>query len=843
MSPFPTAAQLAQSQLAVAAAEVQAHAQVHAQVSLAHLMQWMELNHQPKEASVQPLLPPGMTLRLTAAGLSPLMAKHSSVAVDKPVISRGQRWQQPLGSQTWHPCLSVPQQQAGGSSRAGSGGGSGAAPPAPPPRAKAKAEPGGRQGPQEQRKCRDTLRTYLEELRNVDPRCVFITRRINKLGFRSKSLLERHYAQYGEVSQVLVAHSKVKPFPNTGTLPRTRPGNFGLVVMKSPEVVQRILAEGPEQTVMGVEIQAFQFEQLKVDKDLDDDELEAAPTERPATRATKGGRAQLDEGTESLASGSTGSAAEVGVKDTSSTSSMSDWLRLRSSLTLCSNSNASNEKASGSDQSSQGSQGSHGSQGSRHHLPHGVPAPEPVAAKGTTPAADMQQSASLNVQSLEHLTSRTSAAGGDCATSAGEMQMLFAAVLNELSGIANDSEQMSSFTREQSMNAAALAQWAQQSLKRLEEECQQKIMELLQVQSTTPPLVPQVSPVAFAPPSCGPVPQGPGLSPAPVQHVPPAPGLVPYEGASLAAAATQVGQPHLPYSWLGAATSVLPPGTAGPVATQLGAGLACGPLAGAAVPSPLAAVPGAEAAAAAAATAGGTATATATAPPAPPGGGGTAACCAEAGGGAGAGEAVSAGRVAGRQSTLRWGHSRLPEECVPGQRDTLRSHLTELSTEDPECIFITRRINKLGFRSREVLHQHFSQYGDVSRVLVAHSKVKPFRDSSGQLRTRPGGLGLIVMRKAASVRSILSLGEEQMVAGHQIRVQCFEKPKVDDTSYNGCGTSTSTGSTGSKSQRIRSDGSGTQSPDKSEEGGSSEPTEKCDADVGSSGPESPESTS
>jgi len=185
-------------------------------------------------------------------------------------------------------------------------------------------------------------------------------------------------------------------------------------------------------------------------------------------------------------------------------------------------------------------------------------------------------------------------------------------------------------------------------------------------------------------------------------------------------------------------------------------------------------------------------------------------------------------------------------ETGSGQRDTLRSHLTELSTEDPGCIFITRRINKLGFRSREILQQHYSQYGEVSRVLVAHSKVKPFRDSSGQLRTRPGGLGLIVMRKAPVVKKILALGEEQMVAGHQIRIQCFERPKVDETSFNGSETSTTVG----KSQGTGSDGSGSRSAEKSEggssngkseEGGSSnDPYEKSDADAGSSGAESPE---
>jgi hypothetical protein len=160
--------------------------------------------------------------------------------------------------------------------------------------------------------------------------------------------------------------------------------------------------------------------------------------------------------------------------------------------------------------------------------------------------------------------------------------------------------------------------------------------------------------------------------------------------------------------------------------------------------------------------------------------------------------------------------------------DTLRSHLTELSAEDPESIFIARRINKLGFRSREILHQHFAQYGVVSRVLVAHSKVKPFRDSRGQLRTRPGGLGLIVMRDAATVRAILSNGEEQMVAGQQIRVQCFERPKehvvaghqirvqdfespkVGEASCEGSGISNVTTTADSKSQDSKSQDSKSQ---------------------------------
>eukprot|EP00435_Cladocopium_sp_Y103_P053173 s1517_g17.t1 len=86
---------------------------------------------------------------------------------------------------------------------------------------------------------KQTLRGYLEELRSEDPRCIFIVRRINKLGFRSKSALESHYSKFGKVLQVCVAHSKVKPLPNSGQTARTRPGNFGLVVMQSPAAVKK----------------------------------------------------------------------------------------------------------------------------------------------------------------------------------------------------------------------------------------------------------------------------------------------------------------------------------------------------------------------------------------------------------------------------------------------------------------------------------------------------------------------------------------------------------------------------------------------------------------------------
>lgn len=132
------------------------------------------------------------------------------------------------------------------------------------------------------------------------------------------------------------------------------------------------------------------------------------------------------------------------------------------------------------------------------------------------------------------------------------------------------------------------------------------------------------------------------------------------------------------------------------------------------------------------------------------------------------------------QSHQKWSHQN-SISITEGPRCTLRDYLSELRHTDPERIFTARHISKLGFRSRDILQNHYSHYGEVSRVLVAHSKVRPFRDSGGQFRTRPGGLGLVVMSDPAAVRTILALGEEQCVLGQQIRVQRFQRPTTEDS--------------------------------------------------------------
>ncbi|CAE6971399.1 unnamed protein product [Symbiodinium natans] len=136
------------------------------------------------------------------------------------------------------------------------------------------------------------------------------------------------------------------------------------------------------------------------------------------------------------------------------------------------------------------------------------------------------------------------------------------------------------------------------------------------------------------------------------------------------------------------------------------------------------------------------------------------------------------------------------------KKSTLGMHLTQLQTEDPRCVFITRRINGMGFQSKDILSAFYGQYGKVVKVLVAHSKVKPFRRQGAQSRIRPGSLGFVVMDSPEAVEKILEVGTTQKVAGHMISVEPFEriaKPQdpgqsADSTATNGDSTTTGSGS-------------------------------------------------
>eukprot|EP00746_Dinoflagellata_sp_MGD_P042803 gnl/MRDRNA2_/MRDRNA2_203777_c0_seq1.p1 gnl/MRDRNA2_/MRDRNA2_203777_c0~~gnl/MRDRNA2_/MRDRNA2_203777_c0_seq1.p1 ORF type:complete len:340 (+),score=73.62 gnl/MRDRNA2_/MRDRNA2_203777_c0_seq1:255-1274(+) len=111
--------------------------------------------------------------------------------------------------------------------------------------------------------------------------------------------------------------------------------------------------------------------------------------------------------------------------------------------------------------------------------------------------------------------------------------------------------------------------------------------------------------------------------------------------------------------------------------------------------------------------------------------------------------------------------------------ETLRMHLQSLQDEDPKNVLILRKINKLGFESPDLLETYFSEFGDVKRVLVAHSRVKPSNRRS-RSRVRPAGLGFVVMASRADIDAVLCLGEQHVVADVPIQVQSYEQRGKQD---------------------------------------------------------------
>lgn len=107
------------------------------------------------------------------------------------------------------------------------------------------------------------------------------------------------------------------------------------------------------------------------------------------------------------------------------------------------------------------------------------------------------------------------------------------------------------------------------------------------------------------------------------------------------------------------------------------------------------------------------------------------------------------------------------------QGETLRTHLEALADEDPLRILIVRRINRLGFESPQILSNHFSQFGAVRRVYVAHSRVKPSAKRPVP-RVRPAGLGFVLMETTEDADRIASSGPQMMVNDVSIEVKLYK---------------------------------------------------------------------
>jgi len=121
----------------------------------------------------------------------------------------------------------------------------------------------------------------------------------------------------------------------------------------------------------------------------------------------------------------------------------------------------------------------------------------------------------------------------------------------------------------------------------------------------------------------------------------------------------------------------------------------------------------------------------------------------------------------------------------------LRTFLQELQTTDSSLILVVRCISQLGFRSRGLLRRHFSRYGEVARVMVAHSKARSLHEVASS-RIRPGNLGLVVMIRREDVDMIFALGTEHTVEGVRVKVCKFDRRTMNQEGNLPCGSRDST---------------------------------------------------
>lgn len=113
---------------------------------------------------------------------------------------------------------------------------------------------------------------------------------------------------------------------------------------------------------------------------------------------------------------------------------------------------------------------------------------------------------------------------------------------------------------------------------------------------------------------------------------------------------------------------------------------------------------------------------------------------------------------------------------------SLRSHFSELDRVPCERIFLVRKIQRLGLGSADAVRTHFSSYGEVEDVLVAHSPVLSGCKTYVR-RLRPSNLAIVIMKTATMADRVHAEGKDQVVQGSSVLVEPYERRgqnKADD---------------------------------------------------------------
>lgn len=123
---------------------------------------------------------------------------------------------------------------------------------------------------------------------------------------------------------------------------------------------------------------------------------------------------------------------------------------------------------------------------------------------------------------------------------------------------------------------------------------------------------------------------------------------------------------------------------------------------------------------------------------------------------------------------------------APDNGFSLATLLKVLELEvDLECVLTIRKIHKLGLCSAELLRQHFSQFGEVERVMLLPSRPKSHGGGVSQNKIRPASMAFVVMRSRQPA-IFARLNEVHTIEGFPIQVQKFRRDSqhLDSSDYS-----------------------------------------------------------
>jgi len=114
-----------------------------------------------------------------------------------------------------------------------------------------------------------------------------------------------------------------------------------------------------------------------------------------------------------------------------------------------------------------------------------------------------------------------------------------------------------------------------------------------------------------------------------------------------------------------------------------------------------------------------------------------------------------------------------------GFDESLKDHLRDLAELDQARVLMVRRINRLGLESPPLLKEYFARFGNVERVMVAHTRCKAKGLENG--RVRPAPLGFVIMSKPEEAHAALAHGAEHSLQGVGITVSSFESHPIEES--------------------------------------------------------------